>query len=569
MMRAMSRAALLVGHLTALHLAACGSAGGAGSAVAPDTPTAAGALGEADPACTGVPRRPEPLVVDWRSSDRADLEVAMKDSLAVVHGCDGFRLLKACSAKGSYGFAGVRRKEDVVKLTGTDELRANLPIASAGLKAEMDRGATIDLALVVVGKRHAGVLEMARGDLEGDCEGATHVVRAASIGAFAVATGTTGKVASVAELFGAGTSGASASERKSVSKDGDPTACTEAKSSDAEPPELCGSVLRVELVEVTATKGAAAPPDSTSAPLENPCPAGLVLTGGTCTRRAQAGYRCARDDVAECTAQCDAGNGDSCFNLSWLKGKEKERSRALADKACSLGSGEGCQAAAYHRDGKHPEWLSFMAQACDIGQGDACHIAGVYIQRGDARGSAEDVRRMFTRACQLRAFLACVATAWWHVRANDWKTASRTLDAACDGGDGQACGLLGAFHIRCAYGRVAGMSPGDVPMCKKFPKPDAAIAVKALGKACANAWAPGVCQTVAQMLREGQLVKKDVAQAVRYYEIGCATGGYGTCVPLAEIYEKGDGVPKDLERARAMRASACKQGEGDRKACEK
>ena len=72
----------------------------------------------------------------------------------------------------------------------------------------------------------------AKDELSGACEGATHFVRSANVGAFAVASGTRGQLKTAGELFGLGASAASKSEKRSVRRDGDIQAC-EASSADA------------------------------------------------------------------------------------------------------------------------------------------------------------------------------------------------------------------------------------------------------------------------------------------------------------------------------------------------
>ncbi len=118
----------------------------------------------------------------------------MKDGIAVVqYGCDSIRLLSDCHVDGQYGFVGVTRKEQVIELKNGDEIRANLPKTGAllGMKLEgdLERGASLDVALVMVGKERTRRNHATRADLVGDCNGATHFVRGAMIGAFAMATG--------------------------------------------------------------------------------------------------------------------------------------------------------------------------------------------------------------------------------------------------------------------------------------------------------------------------------------------------------------------------------------------
>jgi hypothetical protein len=79
----------------------------------------------------------------------------------------------------------------VIRLNSADELGANLPFSGLTLKgelaAEMQRGATLDVALMMVGKRVATHGKASTVDLLGDCAGATHIVHWATVGAFAMA----------------------------------------------------------------------------------------------------------------------------------------------------------------------------------------------------------------------------------------------------------------------------------------------------------------------------------------------------------------------------------------------
>ncbi len=125
--------------------------------IRPKDPSAAAALGDGNATCHQVEKYGEPLVVDWKPDQRGDLEEVMHDGVAVVaYSCDGIKLLKQCHLDGSYGYLGMTKREQVVRLQNADELRANLPLSGlkiAGeLGAELSRGATLDIALVTVGK---------------------------------------------------------------------------------------------------------------------------------------------------------------------------------------------------------------------------------------------------------------------------------------------------------------------------------------------------------------------------------------------------------------------------------
>src|SRR5262245_29071746 len=105
-----------------LLLPGCG-AGTAAEAVRPPEQTASSALGESAE-CRDVSRGAEPLVVDWKPEQRGELEVAMKDGVAIVaYDCNGIRLLPDCRLDGEYGFIGMTRKEQVVRLETMDEVK--------------------------------------------------------------------------------------------------------------------------------------------------------------------------------------------------------------------------------------------------------------------------------------------------------------------------------------------------------------------------------------------------------------------------------------------------------------
>ena len=95
----------------------------------------------------------------------------MKQGVAVVaYDCHALRLLKSCSIDGSYGFMGMTRKEQVVRLENADEIHANLPLTAGALVAklggDLTRGSTLDVALIIVGKRRSTWRHATAGDLQ-------------------------------------------------------------------------------------------------------------------------------------------------------------------------------------------------------------------------------------------------------------------------------------------------------------------------------------------------------------------------------------------------------------------
>ena len=181
--------------LTLLMTVGCG-AGTAAEATRPKEPVAVQAE------CADVTAGAEPLVVDWNSEQRAELEVAMKDGVAVVaYDCEGIRLLSDCKLEGDYGYIGMKRKEQVLQLTSSDELQANLPLTGSQLGVDLERGSSLDVAMIMVGKRRSTWVGPTSGDLKGECAGATHYVRGATVGAFALASGSRANVRASAQIF--------------------------------------------------------------------------------------------------------------------------------------------------------------------------------------------------------------------------------------------------------------------------------------------------------------------------------------------------------------------------------
>src|SRR5688572_20173560 len=83
--------------------------------VRPDDPTAADA--RKSQSVYVIEAQGQPLIVDWQPEIRGDLEVAMREGVAVVRFDEkGLKLLTDCKIDGKYGFIGVNTKEQVVSL---------------------------------------------------------------------------------------------------------------------------------------------------------------------------------------------------------------------------------------------------------------------------------------------------------------------------------------------------------------------------------------------------------------------------------------------------------------------
>ncbi len=503
----------------------CGP-GKVASSIRPDAPTGAEAMGGSGE-CRPLDKFGEPLVVDWKPDQRLELEVAMKDGVAVVaYDCKSFRLLKDCRVDGTYGFVGTTTKEQVIQLTDSDEIRANLPFSGAGIAAklegEMQRGASLDIAIMMVGKRRTTWAAVTKEDLRGECAGATHFVRGATVGAFAMSTGTKAKIRAAVEIFGMSGGGASESSKKVSNNDGSLESCKTASPETSAPPSQCGALLKLELMAVGAEK----PRDDDAS--RNSCPRGLVLSKGKCTQaRESMPHLCIFGNLEECTTQCNKGDANSCDNLGLMfyLGRSAEQSYSQAQKylkvGCDQGSGRACSnlAVLYEKgqgvDQDSAKAFALAKKACDDGIAHGCTTLGVYYQKGVGveKDSARAIR-LFKVGCDAGNANACFNSglAWdkGFAGTSDLPKAADFYRAACDGGDARACSNLGI------------------------------------------------------MFKEGRGVTKDPARAMALYKRTCSSKDekYGPvgCHNLAELYKEGVGVPKDLKKAAELYRIGCKGG---------
>lgn len=524
------------------------------------------ALGEGQ--CRIVPTRATPLVLDWKSHERADLEEAMRDGLAVVaYDCKTLRVLSGCKAPGTYGFMGVERKTDTLQLADADEIRANLPTFGATFVGEMSRGSSLDLAYVMVGKRRTAIASVPRDALEKDpaCAGATHFVRGAYLGAFAMTSGEAGKVRAAAEIFGFGAGGQTQGSKTRASRDGDPKACEASTAASDTPPPACGSPIRLELVALGERKGDVE---------VGRCPEGLTLVGGKCTAApaavAEAGHLCDPDHPADCETQCLKGNLPSC-----------------GFHAYALHYGLGSVPRDLAQAGK------LYKKACDGGVEFACSGLGIFYSSGEA-GFPRDLARslaLHTRACDHGDARGCVnvGVAYEYGRSvpKDLDLAVSYARRACAGGQAMGCANLGTYYERqkapslkadpehakelyaqACHARSAGGCTNLASLYYRGVgvRQDRGEAARLRRDACSmdtSDKALAACQELAAQTLAGDGVAKDVPGALALYERACLTGRGNACWVLANLHRDGAEVPKSDTAANALLEEACRKDVGD------
>ena len=472
-------------------LLACGDGRGP---VEPNPRSANEALGE--PKCLAVGERDEPLVVDWKGHDRANLEAAMATGVAVVHyECGALRVLSDCHLDGSYRYLGVSRKEQVVELSDADDIGANLPAFGRTIAASLDRGSTLDLAMVLVGKQRTTVAEVKREMLRGSgdaCQGATHFVRGAFVGAFALGTSTRGKVlASFSDVVGAGTS----SSTLAGFRDGDPSACRSSSADDTQPPSGCSALVRLELAPIGG-----------KASEEPTCPAGTVMRDGACSKAdvaKTAAHTCKEDDVEDCSEQCKKGDLRSCHRLAFTHYEGKGGARKDAAAAAAI-----------------------FKKNCESGYGDSCDAIGVLHVEGD--GVAKDpllAVRYLQRGCEGpdRSVNACVnlALRYQHGQGvvRDQSRAAAIFRKACDGGEARGCMGLGML-----YADGAGVPRDGLRAAALFKQ------------SCDGGFAAG-CHNLAAMYANGEGVAPNPARARQYFQKACDDGHEDACESVKQFRE--------------------------------
>ncbi len=207
-----------------------------------------------------------PLIVEWPSADRLQLENKVREGLVAVHyqGCE-MRVLPRCNIGAKYRYLGGTRKQDSVEIRDEDDLYATLPVGAARLEGKLARSGKLTVAMDMVGRYEAERASLRLDDLQGDCEGATHFVYGVTVGAFDFYAGGEASVGGGVNVAGVGGGGHSTSERETLTRDGDQAACTKSSSADPSPPDNCGALIRLEVVPLTRP-APATPPASVPEP---------------------------------------------------------------------------------------------------------------------------------------------------------------------------------------------------------------------------------------------------------------------------------------------------------------
>jgi hypothetical protein len=466
---------------------------GPGGTMSGCAPTLADAMGKdytdrPKPTCAAASGQSRPLIVDWDSTDRTELEASAHHGLVVVkyEGCE-MRVLKRCSVKGgaTYDYVGVTPKKDNVVMRDSNEVYANIPVSAVKLEGKLAHAGSLDVNMTIVGQLATSKPVARMDELEGDCEGATHVVTTLTVGSFEFyATNAAEQGASV-DVMGAGAGTKQTAQKELLNKDGDESTCAKATGEDTKPPFGCGALLRIEVVPLgqerkseptcapgtawdgaqclavsTTTKckdGEVADKDKGCVPKKQEAIASTAKAAPPPTSGMVAPVAAACTDAAACDAACQKGDAKGCLGLGGFLRSTLQPGAASADgqraaaafaKACDQGEASACtalgemkfQGLGIAKDAKAAEPL--LDKACSLGDYAGCNDMGLVLAGRDAAAAA----KYFDKACNDKSQLGCLGLGQLVKSGRgvpkDEKRGGDLIKKACDGKVAAACKLL-------------------------------------------------------------------------------------------------------------------------------
>ncbi len=222
--------------------------------------------------CGGTGQIVRPLIIEWAATDRASLEGRLRRGQVIVvrYSECAVEVMRDCAApQTGYDYIGITRKNDRVAIRTTDELHANMPLTAVNLEAKLAKAGELNVAMALVGNYEAQRSRFDISELQGRCEGATHVIAAAQIGAFQFYTGSATEIGTAVDVRSvAGVGAKSTANHEVLNEDGEAHACESSSPQDEGPPHECGALLRLEL---TALDG-----------MMPTCQSGSGWSGGAC-----------------------------------------------------------------------------------------------------------------------------------------------------------------------------------------------------------------------------------------------------------------------------------------------
>jgi transposase len=203
--------------------------------------------------CRLAANQENPLVTEWPASEKANLEARLREGSVVVSysGCT-LRMLPRCRVRGGYQWRRTTISTDTIEIRNADELFAKLPIGAVSLEGELQRSGRLAVQTTIAGQLQLAGFDPTGIPKGGECEGATHVLGALSVGAFKLRSGGTAKAGAQASFSViASARGASESEEMIMREAGAPARCELATEAAAHPD--CASPVQMFLQPLPAS----------------------------------------------------------------------------------------------------------------------------------------------------------------------------------------------------------------------------------------------------------------------------------------------------------------------------
>jgi len=178
-----ARATLPGSFVLVLGLVACGAGVELPRASAPAVPGA-------EARCREAARGESPLVTEWSSAEKANLQARLRSgALAVEYSGCSMRPLPACTLRGSYRWQRTTLASEGLEIRNEDELFAKLPLGALALESELARAGRLNVRTMVSGQYTLEGSTVSDVPDYGECAGATHLLTALSIGSFKLHSG--------------------------------------------------------------------------------------------------------------------------------------------------------------------------------------------------------------------------------------------------------------------------------------------------------------------------------------------------------------------------------------------
>jgi sulfatase modifying factor 1 len=245
-MNRLTRAALTCAALALTTNAACG--GGRLSAPPPAKINEQLEAAKPDVATCAAAKDPDnPFIVEWSGANLSALEAASQQGLVVVsYDCSALKVLTGCKAEGAYTLAALTPSRDGFEVSSKDELFARLPLGALSLQAEVSQARSLRLDYVITGQKRATPERPKR--VSGKCDGATHFIKAITVGAFALDARAGSGVGAGLTIGGVGGGAGTSGESKRLKGSGDVAACD---TDDAITRARCVAPLQVRLEAIS------------------------------------------------------------------------------------------------------------------------------------------------------------------------------------------------------------------------------------------------------------------------------------------------------------------------------